>query len=822
MAADHRKKRLVAGSIGSSQELRQTNKKKVGLFKRGSNKRSNVSLEWDENNKNVVAKREQIGLSRRDLVPFLHLVPSCNFVLADVLSIPQEIFELENLSDVMSYDVWQRHLSESDRDYLRQFLPQGVETQEIVRGLLGGDNFHFGNPFIKWGTSVCRNDVHPDSVLQKELHLKEKKKVFYSGVEQYHNNMIRNLLTWKERWLSSEDSENHFLQQMSRPRRHAITFSHANEIHYPDAEEDVTATSESSSWGADDKAFSSDNQSLLGRQRELQNGIGWATTSTMLSPGLNMVEKPRKEQKLQKRNVHCSDGTKYMSYIKVSKEQHQRVVSTMKQSSNSIQSKSLSRVLGDLNAYHVQPFKVFEEEEQKKLQIHWMHLVKKDLPMAFAKWRRQQLERCQLMQSLEQEILEMPRYVQEEKVDEEARCHDHVDFALEDETIKVKMDGAIGTQECHRQDFCQSVMVDSGLIATSTQNHHSEQIGPISDEHEFHNDVDFASNNNLKSMTGDILHHTPEFPESFSTADITSSQGGSISPPGHDIWADNVPESFYNQPPLSSNRYDSTEVLSMDHTRMIEDHPAQMMNLESGIEEGCYSRKIQSDGQTHDKSFFNLCMAPRVGDGNGNEQLQHFFTAKERFPANFSMQVSQFPGHHQQQHHIGEQNIFNGDPIGNWAASSFQMPIALPPPPPQTLISEGGMSQNCFYGDHWSNMDCGIGPSHLIGNGNGSNVHSSLYCGELQQQPGMNPYCPVMTSPEQLILPSVVGGAAAFGGGLLGGGGMSTTGNMLPQLVHPPADWPEPTDNLSRLGMSHQNFPLQDSIAKSYFRSWKS
>lgn len=840
MAADHRKKRLVAGSIGSSHELHQTNKKKVGLLKRSSYKRSNVSLEWDEKNKNVVAKREQIGLSRRDLVPFLHLVPCNNFVLAGVLSIPQEIFELENLSDVMSYEVWQRLLSESEREFLRQFLPQEVETQEVVRSLLGGDNFHFGNPFIKWGTSVCQNNVHPDSVIQKELHLREKKKVFYSGVEQYHNKMISNLLMWKDRWLNSEDSESHNLQQMWSSKRRAITSAHANEIRYPDADEDVTATSESSSWGFDDKTFSRDNPNLLGRQKDLQNGR-CTKNSKILSLGPNMVEKPRKGQKLQKRSEQCSDGTKYMSYIKVSKEQHQLVVNTMKQSSSSIQSKSLSRVLGDLNTYHVQPFEVFEEEEQKKLRMHWMHLVKKDLPMAFVNWRRQQLQRCQLLQSLEQEILEMPRSsLQEEKIDEGSRCLHHAEFALEDEsennahsTIKMKMDGGTGTQECSRQEFVQFAMVDNCMIAGSAQNNHSEQIGPLIDEHEFHN-IDFASSNNIKSMTDEVPLHTPEFPESFSTADISSSQGGSISP-SHNIWAANVPESFY-KPPLS-NEYDSTEGMSMDHSRIIiEDHPAQMINTKSS-----------SDGQTHDKSYFNLCLPPRAGDDN--ELLQQIFATKESLPylherkqtcrpANFSMmQVSQFPGHH----HLGEQmpletrqTMFNGDPhlssvptIENWAASSIQMPPSLPLPQP--LISE----QNCFFGDHWSNnMDCGIGPSHLIGNG--SNVHSSLYGGELQlQQSGISPYCSVMTSPEQIILPSVVGGGGggAFGG-FLGGGMPTTGGNLLPPMVHPPPDWPEPSstahappmrdNNFGRLGMSNQSFSMQDSIAKSFLRSWKS
>ena len=40
--------------------------------------------------------------------------------------------------------------------------------------------------------------------------------------------------------------------------------SHGNESRFPDPEEDLTATSESCSWAADDKACSSDNQNTSG------------------------------------------------------------------------------------------------------------------------------------------------------------------------------------------------------------------------------------------------------------------------------------------------------------------------------------------------------------------------------------------------------------------------------------------------------------------------------------------------------------------------------------------------------------------------------
>lgn len=44
----------------------------------------------------------------------------------------------------------------------------------------------------------------------------------------------------------------------------------------------------------------------------------------------------------------------------------------MKHSGKSIQSRSLNRVLGNLDTLHVQPYEVFVEEERKKLHNHWL------------------------------------------------------------------------------------------------------------------------------------------------------------------------------------------------------------------------------------------------------------------------------------------------------------------------------------------------------------------------------------------------------------------------------------------------------------------
>ncbi|KAL8148166.1 hypothetical protein AgCh_005498 [Apium graveolens] len=90
--------------------------------------------------------------------------------------------------------------------------------------------------------------------------------------------------------------------------------------------------------------------------------------------------------------------------MEVSKDQHQRVKNSMKHSSNSIQSKSLNHVLGDIDTYYVQPYKVFEEEERHKLHLHWSKLANVDVAATFSNWRRRQIEKQQLMHALGKEM----------------------------------------------------------------------------------------------------------------------------------------------------------------------------------------------------------------------------------------------------------------------------------------------------------------------------------------------------------------------------------------------------------------------------------
>lgn len=107
MAADQWKKRLSSTSIVgyTSRQQHSVKRKKSVLPQNDSSIMSSIILEWDDNRKSVVAKKEQVGIAQRDLSHFIRAVPSFHNILADVVNVPQETYDLENLTDVLSFEV---------------------------------------------------------------------------------------------------------------------------------------------------------------------------------------------------------------------------------------------------------------------------------------------------------------------------------------------------------------------------------------------------------------------------------------------------------------------------------------------------------------------------------------------------------------------------------------------------------------------------------------------------------------------------------------------------------------------------------------------
>ncbi|XP_010550232.1 PREDICTED: uncharacterized protein LOC104821139 isoform X2 [Tarenaya hassleriana] len=428
MAADQRiKRKNNSNFVGFFPwEHHRTKKKKIASPGNRLYTRDHISLECDNDRNKVIAKKEQVGLSLKHLRQFVDTIPHGRNILAEVCLVPKEIFDLENLSVVLSYEVWRCFLSEGERNYLHQFLPKVVDAEKVVQVLLDGDNFHFGNPFLDWGTAVCSGGFHPDGVLSKEERIRADKRRYYSELQKYHYEIIDYLQKLKEKWETCKDPEKDVAAKMwgrSRGGNAHLTDSRRQAL-----EQGLTAVSEASSWGADEKLCASDSKNaFVGRTREVQKRSKSFVKNIekeksenpwgALDNPVDIGAKAKKRDKLPNHSTQQTDGAKYMSYLKISKMQHQ-IVTSMKQSGKSIQSRALNRILGNIETLDVQPYGVFVKEELKKLNAHWLQ-VAKDLPAAYAIWKNLQLQKWVIIRSVEGELKEKvnPWMEDEQKLD---------------------------------------------------------------------------------------------------------------------------------------------------------------------------------------------------------------------------------------------------------------------------------------------------------------------------------------------------------------------------------------------------------------------
>ncbi|XP_024962726.1 uncharacterized protein LOC112502936 isoform X2 [Cynara cardunculus var. scolymus] len=659
MAADQLNKRPKVTNIirHTSWELQKVKKKKFSHY--DLNPRSSISLQWDDKKEHVVPKKEQISIARRELAPFLPLVLHCQNVLGDVFAAPPELFELDNLMGLLSYEVWQTHLSVQEREFLTQLLPEGAEPREVVHELLAGNNLYFGNPFSKWGASICSGDCHPDAILRQEQCNKANKIAYYSELHKYHSKMIGSLQLWKERWASCVNSENDFMQKILRPRKdfHKSGCSHENDILYG-PEDSRGATSDSFSWDADDKSCSSESPDLT-----MMNGESIMRVSRMdlenkcydSSGGWRSVARRRKGDRLHRLNVECGDGAKYMSYIKVSKEQHQRVKSSMKHSNTSIQPRSLNNVLGNLDSFCVQPYEMFEEEERQKLREHWLHLAKKDLSAGFENWKHWRAAKWQLTKSLRKEMEDkwksngqsvLNLYNQDEE-NEESRI-----LILHGTCNATSDDGIVNATKVEEKEQLLSNLHherqadgEKDELSIPPEDNEEQNADPIFQsvadlnatnhetamqiEHTDESSQDSAHNRHLPQIViqdggenfcamainanNDVFPESDAFPSNL--GEYTENMNHGDAPVGEqfplpsaaasEIWpAVSLPSMYYHQPSSVSHGYASINALSLGHPQVRRDPSSQAIVLESEMQQKDTLRSFLQRRSDGGDSFF--------------------------------------------------------------------------------------------------------------------------------------------------------------------------------------------------------------------------
>ncbi|GMI93946.1 hypothetical protein like AT5G13950 [Hibiscus trionum] len=755
MGADQQRKRLNRASIAGCnfQGQYRNKKKRLESLQNDLNTKSCISLEWDENQKKVVAKRDQIGLSQRHVKPFTDSTKHYNSALADVLTLPNEIFDLDNLTEVLSYEVWQTLLSENERNLLMQFLPTGTDKEHVLQALLAGDSFHFGTPFLKWGSLVCSGHLHPDAVIQEEQRLKAEKKAYYSELQDYHNDIIDYLQKLKVKWESCKDPEQEIVHKLWRSRRAGEkgVFSHSNEPKPVNLEQEATVTSESCSWAADERACSSDNQnSSVVKGGKLQRRIcekGFIKEKDRnlliaLDDTQTVEARPRKGDKIHRCNIQQSDGAKYMSYVKISKKQHE-LIKNMRQSTRSIQSKSLNHILGDIGSLHVLPYEIFEEEELRNLHEHWLRLVKEDLPAVYASRREIQLQKREIAKLLEQEMEEKLNPVFEDEVEEdtgklqdqendvgtnldvvgaqkddpERLIEDQKDAeAIESESNMEEEDGPdklLEDQKDAEATESKSSMEEESVPAL-LQNQSPQQISSINSGY-MHNCEDIKSENKENLLkSDDAFSDLSESSMKLRTAGATINQEVHVSS-AENVWsAYSVSHSHHDS--TTGHEYTSCSGLPLTH-QANEDRQNHMIGLESGLHEQS-TGKVLLHGHPEDVSFSSYTNQDR------SELLQSFFKDQVILPYHSEQKqaglVFQSP-----KNVLMEDGDFNGQFLEQLRPS---LPLEERPKRQEEVYVQQNMSENVYSDgsqgrylpprqEHLpsGNMqDWGVNPSHML------------------------------------------------------------------------------------------------------------
>ncbi|XP_068665767.1 uncharacterized protein [Aristolochia californica] len=842
------------------EQYRSKRKKKHESSLNVLNMRPHISLEWDDSRNRAVAKREQIGITLRHMAPYMDSIPLSHAGLADVICIPQEVFRLENLCEVLSVQVFDQYLSQSERKFLIQFLPRGNDIDQVLQALFVGENFHFGNPFLEWVSSLCSGNLHPDAVLHSERKLKSNRQVYYSELQKYHNDMLECLQVWKERWMCCEDPDKEIVEELWSLSRKNTDKSFSPQVigsRSCEAEDSIVATADSCSWVAEDKVFTCKKATILGKKimepLERRDVIMHKSgTFLVTSERAKVMTDAKNVEKPQNFYMCSNDVAKYMSYFKISKKQHQQV-KKLKQNGDGIQSKSLNHVLGDMERFIVQPYELFEEEQMKKLQEHWLKLAMRDVPAAFSHRKEQQLQRQLWKRSIGQEL--------ETRVSltDEVEGRDNLNSLHHEAVSGESEDASSDDQPNDGEDESLSPATHNSpplpLQRIPSLNSHHDQLGSL----------------DSKEASEEIVEHQaatslPLFSENANHSEDVMERKASLAS-GKSVWKSvSVSDSYYHST-SRSHEYTSAGELTLSQPQPMKQQNSRVIDLEvtmvdpeseesllrtSCNEVGGHATNIENgaplfcsySSQDRNGSFPPFLKEQGMLQSYSNDQVSGLKQQVLGFlpTNNGSPENKQFPGQFQEQQErtfeereIGEKDVFMHQLIEKNIYSNSRYPSQGPFPSVDmqdwmTDTSRMGSlhghingpmlgPQNWFpgeprVGNGWSVVDVPASTGQSLG-GAGSSTDESLYSvlsqyNQIQPRPPYNSVSAEHLNPPRNFV----------------GGGFSENGDVFPYSAHQfnylsgcEASAVK-ANNTSWTNLQHTSTSLHDQIARPFLRSW--
>ncbi|KAK9279427.1 hypothetical protein L1049_013106 [Liquidambar formosana] len=119
-------------------------------------------------------------------------------------SVPFELYDLPDLREVLSLDVWNECLSEEERFNLAKYLPDSDlgTFMRTLKELFLGSNFHFGSPITKLFDMLKGGLCEPRVALYRQGLSFFQKHQHYHLLRKHQNNIVTNLYQIRDAWIN--------------------------------------------------------------------------------------------------------------------------------------------------------------------------------------------------------------------------------------------------------------------------------------------------------------------------------------------------------------------------------------------------------------------------------------------------------------------------------------------------------------------------------------------------------------------------------------------------------------------------------------------
>ncbi|XP_026666306.2 uncharacterized protein LOC103722377 [Phoenix dactylifera] len=134
----------------------------------------------------------------------------CEFVMVEdqVCNVPYDLYDLQNLKEILSLEIWNSGLTEEERFSLAAYLlDMDQQTFWItIKELLNGDNMFFGSPLENFFFRLKGGFYSPQvSHLRESLQFLQRRG-YYHSLRSYHENMCQKCVDIKRAWSNCHPS----------------------------------------------------------------------------------------------------------------------------------------------------------------------------------------------------------------------------------------------------------------------------------------------------------------------------------------------------------------------------------------------------------------------------------------------------------------------------------------------------------------------------------------------------------------------------------------------------------------------------------------